>query len=40
MTIFSKNLGGAWPLWLPPGYAYDWFWYWTIPNHMLKKYTL
>jgi len=21
MTMFSKNLGGAWPLW-PPGYAY------------------
>ena len=22
MTIFSKNLGGPWPLLLPPGYAY------------------
>jgi len=22
MTTFSKNLGEAWPLWPPPGYAY------------------
>jgi len=22
LTIFSKNFGGAWPLWPPPGYAY------------------
>jgi len=22
MTTFSKNLGGPWPLWLSPGYAY------------------
>jgi len=22
MTICSKNLGGPWPLWPPPGYAY------------------
>jgi len=22
MTIFSKNLGGPWPLWYPAGYAY------------------
>ena len=23
MTIFSRNFGGAWPLWLSLGYAYD-----------------
>jgi len=22
MTIFSKNFGGPWPFWRPPGYAY------------------
>jgi len=22
MTMFSKNLGGTWPLWPLPGYAY------------------
>ena len=37
MTIFSKMFG-LWPLWPPPGYAYDCFWCWIIPNHMLKIY--
>jgi len=23
MTIFSKNLGGPWLFWPPPGYAYE-----------------
>jgi len=25
MTMFSKNVGGTWPLWPPPAYAYDLF---------------
>jgi len=27
MTIFSKTLGGAWPLWPSPGYAYGQTWF-------------
>ena len=30
MTIFSKNLGGLWPLWPPLGYAYAFI---STPGH-------